>query len=1516
MARLSRLRRLSLRVLVALGGFLLVAGIFFSQTPWGKEMVLREVLKRARGMYEGELTVEGISSPGLLRGFTLKGVRLTGEDGRPFLVADSVMAGVSPRGLMAGDFFFTRVHFWSPQVIMERLPGRERMNVSEIFRPRRDMEEGSPEESVTAQEGMEAPVPSAGDSTSVSVADSLPPEGRTVTFVGAQIHDGTLEILLPLREPLPAGSRALVALDPEGNPSLRRYAFSGIDLDLSKATVLTPLEEGESFAVANLAFTGQIFDAPFQVSGTRGTVRRTRGLLRATIEALALPASQAEGSLEVEWGRPNGVRVEVHGNTPAMALEDLHWIEKRLPEGVARGPFGFVMDRAGFLLDFRDTRLALPVGGVRGTGGLLLGAELGLRGLDLELDGVELELLDPWLARPLPLKGLATGELNLSGSPAALAIDGDLTLLRPDSTGQTEALFSGIFHLGDSLGVSDLIATLAPLEWSTFASISPGMTLRGPGALRVEANGYLAEGIFLDAEATHVPGGLSPSRVTANGTVSHTGEEFAFDLSGELAPLSFTTLREDFPDLPLTGEVAGPVSLSGPYSALTVRSDLTTSAGPLNFTAEFDARNPLGMYRVDVDVQEFLLSGLVPDLPDPTRLTGRILASGSGIDLDSLEVDATIFLRRGEVGALRVDTAAVVARVQNGLLTVDALRAETSAGTIEGGGAFGVSTDSPAGELTLRLDSESLEGIRPFLMGEIPVVFEELSPMERDWLVLGGADLDTIPRAAEVALEGAVRGQAILRGGLRDFSGEGSLTFQGLRYRREFMESGSLTFSAQGLPGPEGRVQGTLRSDSLFLSGQGFQGGEAEVDLGRSDGRVRLVLSREGNEEYRGRGTFSLDSLSSGHVNLDEVLIRFDTVRWNLGGPSSISWSPLGIEVRDFRLIRPGVGGMRVQADGFLPFEGEGDFALDVTNFHLDRLARITQISTPLEGVLNLEVQRTGTAQDPRMEGSLSGSGLRWGDLSIGGVSSDFHYQGRTLLGVLTAQEGGQEALSITGRFPLDLRFQREDPLIPEAPVDLSISVDSFPAALALAVVESIEDVRGTITGEMSLGGTPRKLEPSGDLQLEGGSVRIPALGIRYREAEADFTLNPDARVDVRGSVRSQGRATVQGSVTLSPLTNPGLDLSVEVRNFRGVNRRDIEAEITGSVRVLQSYRRPRVEGRLTVDQGVLRVEELARAAEVVSLADMAFLDVMGQESTLNPSLRVRQNPFLQNLMLDVGLQMGRGSWLRGKDLDVEMGGDVQVFWDRTERDLALVGELQAIRGAYRFWNRQFQVEEGLVSFLGTPGVNPNLDIQAIHRLRTPEEQNLEITANLSGTLLAPRVALTSDAEFAIAESDLVSYLIFGRPSYALASGQNRALLGAAGGAGANFALGTISSQLGSVVANDFGLDFLAITQGDYFDPFGELGPAGTMASTQVEIGQYITDDVYAALLWRPLTGLAPTNQTQFAGLRVEWQVADLWTLEGYHEDRYSRSPVFRAGNLGYHLEKLTGFFFWREWGY
>ncbi len=1483
-----------LRLLVLTGLVLLILLGVLTQTGWGRDKILWEALARVEGLFKGQLDVEGVSSPGLLRGFTFRGIRLVAEDGGTFLQADSLRAGISLPSLLTGDVVVTSVEVWRPEVTLERLPGQEEMNVARIF----------------AREGQ---------------GESASPR-RSVALRGVRIHDGELHIRVPLGEAPAEGDRFLVETAPDGRSLLRRMSFRNLELRLSEALLVSPQLEGQRFGVEELSFLGEVWKEPFQVEGLMGQLRLQGSRLLATLAAVRLPSSSAQGRVEVDWGRAGEIRVSVQGDAAPLSLEDLHFLEARLPPGEARGPFTLEIREEGVILGFSDTELTLGPGRLRARGGLLLGRRIGFRDLALDLDEVDLGVLDPWLRAPLPLRGSVTGSLGLGGGLDALRVQGALTFADSGASRVTEADFSGVLHLGETFGVTEAQVTLAPFEWGTLAGVFPAIRLRGPGAVRMEAAGDLQDGIRLSMELTHVPSAAPPSRITAEGTLRTRDRELVLDLEGELHPLSFTSLRVDYPTLPLTGDVSGPVSVRGPLSDLSLEARLATSAGPMELKAHFDARNPGGHYALDGEVRDFLLSGLVPDLPHPSRVSGRLMVRGRGLSPDSMSGEAEAFLSQGEIGRLQVDTAALVLRVEGGLLLLDALMAETDLGRLSAGGSFGLSSEAPPGELNVQFRSESLAALRPFLMEEPGVVYESLSDFERQLLVLEGVNLDTLPRAAEVAVEGRAQGRATFRGGIRDFSGEGSLAFQAVRFRTDFMESGTLTFSARGLPGEEGRVEAILRTDSLSLHRLSFQEGEAEVDVGRWGGRVALSVRRSQEEEYRAQGTFVLEPQGGGVIHLDQLMLRFDTARWNLGGPTSVAWSPDGYRVRDFRLIQPGVGSMRISANGFLPLRGEGDFDLEVHRLDLGRLARVAQMEEALEGVVDLDLRVTGTPQAPLVAAELSGEGLRRGEWALDSLTSTLEYRDRHITGEVSAGNRGDRVLWASGSFPADLRVRPEGPRIPEEPVDLRVAMDLFPASIALAFLEALEEVKGIVSGEVQLSGTPRHLAPDGVLRLTGGSALLPSLGVRYSGVEVALGLRPDGTVEVEGSLASRGTARVTGTVTLDPITDPGLDLRIQARDFLAVNRRDVQARLSGQLHILKSYRRPRVEGALTVEQGVLMVEEMARSALVVDLSDPAFFNVVDTTLvSLRPVLRTlqaSQNPFLQNLQLNLQMAMTRDSWLRGRDMNLEMGGELSVFWDRTARDLALVGDLNAIRGVYSVLGRQFQVQEGKVSFQGTPGINPDLSITAQNRLRTADGERLDIIAKVDGSLLSPRVSLSSNAPFPIAESDLVSYLIFGRPSYALASGQSTfvkgaagSLLGAATGATANLAVGLFSSELGSVFTRDAGLDFLAISQGQDAAPLGTLDLPGTVATTQVEIGQYLTQDIFAALLWRPLTGLGGTSQSQFAGLRVEWRLGDLWTLEAFIEDRFARSPLFRFGEVG-SADKVKGFFLFREWGY
>src|SRR5206468_852946 len=85
------------------------------------------------------------------------------------------------------------------------------------------------------------------------------------------------------------------------------------------------------------------------------------------------------------------------------------------------------------------------------------------------------------------------------------------------------------------------------------------------------------------------------------------------------------------------------------------------------------------------------------------------------------------------------------------------------------------------------------------------------------------------------------------------------------------------------------------------------------------------------------------------------------------------------------------------------------------------------------------------------------------------------------------------------------------------------------------------------------------------------------------------------------------------------------------------------------------------------------------------------------------------------------------------------------------------------------FVARDFQVQRGTVRYFGTPDLNADLDIQAQHLVRPVDGgDEIPVIAKVGGTLLAPKLSLESAGSLRLSETELVSYLVFGRPSFSL----------------------------------------------------------------------------------------------------------------------------------------------------
>ncbi len=1512
-----------LLLLVALGAFL----AFLLQTGPGQTLVLRAAVGQVERALQGRLEVGSIHSQGLLRGMTLREIAIRDDRGRPFLEADSVRVAYSVRSFFRRDIVLSPVDLWSPRVVLETLHGDDRSNLARIFGieppPEPVDDEEAPEEAAPEETPIQEVPP---------VAEEVEPPALRVELRGVAIHDGGFLLRSPVEgEPDP---RFLVEEVPGFEGLHQVIRLREMEARLERAQVMGPA--GERFQVRTLSATVELFQDAFRIEDFRGEARRVAERLEVEAEQLWLAGTEADGRMALDWSDPDGgFALELALEVDPVRLEDFRWIEPRLPEGVGRftlaaeGP----LDRARF----RVSDLELQTGGsrIRGRAGFDLGDPLRLAATDLEVLPLELSLLDPWLEEPLPVTGILRGRARVDGPFEALRVDGELTWSDPSlDLPESTVRAVGTVHLGDVPGVTQLSLTVDPLRYGALSAFLPDFPVAGEGSIRMEASGDLPGGLRFTADLRHGVDGLE-SRVLALGSVRQEGDDLRLALDGTLEPLSLDGLSRATPlDLPARGDVRAQLRVEGPLRDLRVAGPVRTEGGPVEVDVRGNALALAEGYRVDATTSDLDLTAFLPELPTPSVVSGRIEVEGRGLDLETLEGTGFLSLTGSRVGELVVDRATARLEARDGLLRVEELDLASPLARLTAQGSLGLRgvaapgdpDDPPEGTLEVAWEVDDFQDLRPLLIGDTLIVADTLTELERQILLFDGVDPDALEETRGPPLEGRALGELVLRGSIPDlaFEGwarveevvwdelriqEGHADLRGRASGRELRQAGGEV--ALGAPswGRWSFKEVGVRGEYTPEEGGERGAGEVEAELLRTEGESYHLHARLAHDPE------GLDA------EIDALELNLDPVQWVLSAPARLRVEGGRFEVDDLEVRRPDLIAtqpVRMRVSGVLDLEGESRFRAEAEGVDLERLAGILQLDPAPSGALDLELDLEGPAESPRIDGHVLIRDLRMEDLRVDRVEGTLAYGDRLARTLLGVEQDGRRVLRLAGSYPVDLAFTgvEEGARLGSREVDLVLSVDSLPAASLLAVLEVMEEVEGVFDGEMVFRGPPRELRPSGAIHLSGGGFSLPEVGVHPRDIRADLTVEADGVIRVDAEARARGTARVAGTVDLSDLTDPAFDLQVDASGFQAVERRDLEARVGGRVNLTGSYTRPRVTGDVRVEQGTVYLEEFIRTAEVVDLTDPSFFDVV--DTTLvavRPVVEAAQNPFIQNLRVDVDLAIQRDFWIRSRELNVEIEGGLIVAFDRARRDILLVGTLGAPRGNYVAFGRQFQVQEGAVEFVGTPGLNPSLNIQAVHRLRRQGGEPLDIVASVEGTLLAPRVTLTSEAQPPIAQSDLISYLIFGRPSYALGSGETSVLEGAAG-AGVSAVTGTIATQLSEVLARQIGLDFFTITQAQEADVAGlpqTLG--GAFAATQVEVGQYISQNLFLALVLRPLRGIGG-SQAQLPGARLEWRFADTWTLEGYVEDRFGRRGVYTFGEAGLQVSRIFGVELYREWGY
>jgi translocation and assembly module TamB len=248
-------------------------------------------------------------------------------------------------------------------------------------------------------------------------------------------------------------------------------------------------------------------------------------------------------------------------------------------------------------------------------------------------------------------------------------------------------------------------------------------------------------------------------------------------------------------------------------------------------------------------------------------------------------------------------------------------------------------------------------------------------------------------------------------------------------------------------------------------------------------------------------------------------------------------------------------------------------------------------------------------------------------------------------------------------------------------------------------------------------------------------------------------------------------------------------------------------------------------------------------------------------------------------------------------------------------------------RGEYEFLSKRFQIRRGSAMFVGGRKPDPTLQVMGEYEVRLAASQAIHIQVQIGGTLSRPRIALDSDAQPPLSQSDLLSYLAFGRTSSSLLQLEGSSLSGGGGGgnlagAGAQLvtqqlaavALGVFVQDFEGQAARSIGAAYVNVTPADLYTELARSGEiSGFFKGTEIEVGKYTDPSTFVAVQARLSTFASNPNDRAVPGVRVHRRLGKGFTLDASFTPRYvPQSPS---------LERLTprstgvfGTFLAREW--
>jgi translocation and assembly module TamB len=800
----------------------------------------------------------------------------------------------------------------------------------------------------------------------------------------------------------------------------------------------------------------------------------------------------------------------------------------------------------------------------------------------------------------------------------------------------------------------------------------------------------------------------------------------------------------------------------------------------------------------------------------------------SGVTPDSIDASGRVNLGRSHVAGLSIDTAVIDGKYANRAGDINQISITGPDVNLQGKGTLALN-ETGASNMQLHVES---------------------------------AALDRIGTIIGRPLKGAALVDATLTGNATELKAAGTLKASNVGYgaNEALNLQAKFNVSVPELTPARSVVQADSHATFLEVGGQRITELTAKTTY---DGH-KLDFDAQAQEGVRHLGAAGSVVFHPDHqeVHLGNLALRSEKIEWRSepGSEAAVQYGSDRIAVHDVRLVS---GDQRIEADGVI---GSATEALKVRLQNVD-VAQIDQLLLTNSGVagrLNADAVIAGPKDALRADGKVALTQGAFREFKFESLTGDVKYGGNGVALDVRLQQNPQAWLTAKGFAPTSLfRSTREDERGRAGdPVDITIETSQIELGVIQGFTQYVTNATGTLQANIRVQGTGFDPHANGVVEIRGGAFAVPDLGTSYTGLDTRIDLKTDT-IEIQQFKILDSRGfpmTIGGSLGVHERRVGEVNVNIKAENFEIIDNKLADVKLDTDMRLTGTPAAPRVEGIVEIENGTIQVGEV-----IERTASDPYATEATEISPRAPDAPVAAAPTMFNALdLNVSLSVPSNLVLRGSDLkpanapisigdmNVTVGGLVQVRKPRGDNTIRVLGEVNTVRGNYDFQGRRFELmRDGRIRFQGAEEINPLLDLRARREI-----SGVETVVRVRGTMRQPELSFSSTPP--LPEADILALIVFNQPVNELGEGQQVSLAERAGALAGGYLASGLAQSIGSALELD---QFEIEAQGDAGGPTLTVG-----------------EQVGEKLFFRVRQGFGAAQGTEFI---LEYQLADYLRMQG-----------------------------------